>query len=467
MIRLKAALWPLLILTMLSPLQAVDFSGKLNLFSSLYLLGENEGGFLRHRAGEFATRRLEAMLGIGSRISPKLSWHLRLDVFAGTATRIDGGLFSESTPLAAPRGAESLDFALYEAFFKAEDFLVSRLDLTVGKQRIFWGTADKIGVLDNLNPLDLAQFFTFSPEHFFARRPQTALNFEYYFSGRSKLQLVLLAQKQLSPLPAGFNAMVLDLSPGFRNLRVFKNWAGESLSTLNWGLRLTGVLFNLDWGLSWYRGNHQLAYPVKLKPLTGEMVFLYSGQQVLGLDLAGDVSGIGFWAEAGLFLPQAVEAAISYAILLEGRPVEVDLRGDLFRPAYLKWVLGADYHFPAGFYFNLQYLRGFFDEAGFSDFARENLGRDRGVFFGDLSDYLLVSLEKKFFSEKLKARLAAIGEFQPSGTCVLLPEVEFRPRDNFSLQAGLFAPLGSKSEASRFRAMKNNSMAYLMFKLDF
>jgi len=52
---------------------------------------------------------------------------------------------------------------------------------------------------------------------------------------------------------------------------------------------------------------------------------------------------------------------------------------------YFKFVLGADYTFKNGMYFNIQYVRGFLHERGDS-----------------LKDYFIARVEKKFFNDELK-----------------------------------------------------------------
>ena len=402
---------------------AVDISGRFNLFGSVYLSELPSSPSPLHLAGEFALKRIESHFRFASRIGDKLSWFLRLDLSASAGRLNSTGLFNESTPLATPSGTERVDIGIFEAYAKVSDFLVDNLDFTVGKQRISWGTADKIGIIDNLNPLDMAQFFTFSPEHFFERRPQNALNFEYYFRNREKLQLVLLLQKQIAPLPYGFNGLMQMINPGFDSVNVGYAWKGDRIATMNWAARFSTALLDMDWGVSIYRGNLQTAYPISISPQLREAHFIYPEVTVLGLDLAGELAGIGFWAEAGLFLPDSCDAQLQ--TLPQNDPGSQPLlyQGDLLRPAYAKWVLGADYHFGNGLYANLQYLHGFFDEAGYSDFSKQMFQVKKGFFFGDISDYLFFRIEKNLFSEKLKLKLSNIVDLMTGGAWTILPEM--------------------------------------------
>jgi hypothetical protein len=64
-----------------------------------------------------------------------------------------------------------------EAYVQLYGFLTKNLDLTIGRQRIVWGTADKLNPTDNLNPLDLEDILDFG-----RRRGSDAINLNYYFN---------------------------------------------------------------------------------------------------------------------------------------------------------------------------------------------------------------------------------------------------------------------------------------------
>ncbi|MEO0206913.1 MAG: hypothetical protein ABIL22_09610, partial [candidate division WOR-3 bacterium] len=48
-----------------------------------------------------------------------------------------------------------------EAYIDILKFPLENIDLRIGRQRIAWGTADKINPTDNLNPLDLEDIWDF------------------------------------------------------------------------------------------------------------------------------------------------------------------------------------------------------------------------------------------------------------------------------------------------------------------
>ncbi len=64
-----------------------------------------------------------------------------------------------------------------EAYVELYGFLSKNLDVKIGKQRIAWGTADKLNPTDNLNPYDLEDVLDFG-----RHRGSFALNLNYYLS---------------------------------------------------------------------------------------------------------------------------------------------------------------------------------------------------------------------------------------------------------------------------------------------
>ncbi len=213
-----------------------EISGRFRLFSSLYAADNPDGLFFTHEAGQFAFRRAEVRLKIAGSVNDRVSYGIRFDAFSYPGDLLDSGQFPESAFLGSPTSSEHFELALYEGWVKVGDFLLSGLDLTAGKQRISWGTADKVGVVDNLNPIDFANFLSFDPDYFFERRPQTGINLEYYPGGAWKIQLVGLLQHQVSPLPFGYAGLADKFFP-MDSVAVEKGWDDTMLKTA-WGIRV-------------------------------------------------------------------------------------------------------------------------------------------------------------------------------------------------------------------------------------
>ncbi len=456
-----------------------EISGRVKFFSSLFTTENQHGEFFTHEAWEFATKRIEFRLKVDGELSDKVSFSARLDAFS-SPDAIFGSYsyaqqFPESGPLGSPEMAEPYEMNLYEGYIKIRDFLISDLDFTVGKQRISWGTADKVNVVDNLNPIDFANFLTFDPDYFAERRPQTGLNFEYYAGAQSKIQVVWLLSRQYSPLPYGFGNMLTGTTH-FPYVLVPEH-EEKLLKNTNFGLHFSTVLLNTDLALSWYHGNFHLPVlyqigttitnpginpmPMEDVPIYyTEMRFTYPNLDVLGLSFSGEVASVGFWGEIAYYIPENIQGNFSLGM----GPI---FAFDLFEKGYIKYVLGFDYTLGIGngLYINAQFLHGFFDERDYSEDAEKFLGFRKGEFFGELENYLLARAEYKIASETVNFSLGTLVEFGDKTSYAIIPGLEFRIKDALTLQAGMFLVSGDRE--TKFGSFKDDKLAFVSFKLDF
>ena len=147
----------------------------------------------------------------------------------------------------------------------------------------------------------------------------------------------------------------------------------------------------------------------------------YPRLHVASLDLAGELFGLGVWAEAAGFFP-AGAALVTDATGAGGARSEEPLE------PYWKAVIGLDYTFPGGPYLNLQAAHGLFAEN-----RREAL-----------NDYLLLALEWKVLRDRLKlGPLGVVLELDDlerpgeSWAIALSPELSLHPADGVELALGL------------------------------
>lgn len=473
-------LWTRIFAWMLAPVAAgvsapgaeTPFSGMVKLFSSVYVEDNLSGEYFSHRAGEFGLRRVEVRFSLAGDVAEGVSYALRLDGFAAAgAMSLSGnaGLFPEAESSAAPLRSEPFDLLLTEASVKVSGFIHKNLDLTVGKQRVFWGTADGMNVVDNLNPVDLANFFTFDPDYFAQRRPQTAVNLEYHLGPASRLQLVWLLEQQVSPLPRGFGALLAGGAGAAAEVHVAS--PEPLLGRTNLGLRLATVLGKTDVGLTYYRGSFHL--PV----LTGwslsadglDLRYDYPRQQVFGVDLAGEALGLGLWAEAAYIVPENIRGSASMPLPVDGGLVDFVSTFRIFERGWMRWVLGAEatLSWGSGLHLNVQYLRGFFDESAYSTLAGRAFQRGKGMFFGELGDYLLGRAEYKLLRGDLRLEANVLLEMQGDAAAwVFMPGMEYRASDAFSLRAGTFWTTGGEG-GTKFGGFKRDKLVYLAFKAMF
>jgi hypothetical protein len=289
-----------------------------------------------------------------------------------------------------------------EANIQIYGFITKNLDLKIGRQRIVWGTADKINPTDNLNPYDLEDVLDFG-----RHRGSDAINATYYFNGDFSVQVVYIPFFQPANMPAGIFADALnpsmDLPPGM-TLKGLSDTLQMPVYTIKEsstaGLKFKGYVKGVDFSLSYVRGYDGL--PVNTKniflpvdtlggvKISSQLAFMR--MHIVGADFATSIGGIGFWSEAALFIPDnKVVTTSDLSALYPQSPVPVITDTTIIDKPYIRFILGADYNFSDGSYFNLQYLHGFIHERG---------GQS-------LDDYFFMRYEKKFYNDKLK--IAPIG----------------------------------------------------------
>lgn len=235
-------------------------------------------------------------------------------------------------------------------------------------------------------------------------------------------------------------------------------------STLAGG-KFKGMVKGVDFSLSYVWGRDGLPFAtrntfVPVDALGGINInsqLSFARTHIIGADLATSIAGIGFWAEAALFIPEKdVIMTNDFSAFYPMSPVPVtkdSLLLDSSKP-YIKFVVGGDYNFADGSYINLQLMHGFIHERG-----NENL-----------NDYFFLRYEKKFFNDKLK--IAPVGggfivtnwnKIKDNYAIVYMPEISYKATDNaeITLSTVFFDGKGD----NLFANLKNYNM--LMFKLKY
>ena len=323
-----------------------------------------------------------------------------------------------------------------EAYIDVYDFLIPNLDIRIGRQRIAWGTGDGLNPTDNLNPDDLEDIFDFG-----RHVGSNAVSLQYYLHDLT-LQLVYIPVFTPAILPFGDWADAFRTTlpvPGEVRIRSYQDTVrlpqNRLTHTSSFAVKISGMLLGYDWSISYYQGRDDLPLltSVALMPtdnvgefdLQAELTF--PRFRVLGADFAGEIRGVGLWAEAALFFPEKVYRQLRIVGLPPGvgRKTELAL-GD--RP-YLKFVIGGDYTFRNGWYVNAQYLHGFLHERG-----RE-----------ELVDYFLLRLEKRTLNDALKIVPLGIALAIPDWNNVRQnygiaggPQIAYQPVDALEISLGAF-----------------------------
>jgi len=354
-----------------------------------------------------------------------------------------------------------------EAYIQLYGFLTKNLDVTIGRQRIVWGTADKLNPTDNLNPFDLEDILDFG-----RHRGSDAMNLNYYLSNDFSLQGVFIPFFQPANMPVGIFANALSPNMELPQGMILKNVSdtiltpkynlGES-STL--GLKFKGFIKGVDFSLSYVWGRDGLPFATRntfipVDALGGTNInsqLSFARTHIIGADLSTSIGGIGFWAEAAAFISEKnviMSNDLSAFYPMSPVPVIQDSLILAKSKPYIKFVVGGDYNFADGSYLNIQYMHGFIHERG-----NENL-----------NDYFFLRYDKKFFNEKLK--VAPIGggfivtdwnNLKDNYALVYMPEVSYKATINseITLSTVIFDGKGD----NLFANLKDYNM--LMFKMKY
>ena len=368
---------------------------------------------------------------------------------------------SSTAGLFSTGGTAPVSLDLREAYFELNGFIFGGVDLKVGRQRIAWGTADKLNVTDNVNPLDLSD-----PWDFGRHLGSDGVQLNVYAGG---LQVTALAVGQFAPavLPAGQWASALMPSalqapPGLTLGTVSSTVTLSGLSladSVTAGLKVKGNLLGVDLSASYLYGRQSLPVldrivitPATLPAVNVATDLVYPREHVFGADLAGSVLGIGVWAEAAVFLPSEVTLATD-TTAVGGGVVESTA---LAATPYVKYVVGADYTFPADVYLNGQFVHGLFQEAG----------------NGNLHDYFSLGLEWHLFDGKVTLaplnivlEVANWSDIPGSYAFLGAPSVSIHPMDNAELVLGFHWIQAAGSTA--FSAMSGQNEVYAHARYSF
>ena len=320
------------------------------------------------------------------------------------------------------------NITLWEAYVRLSGVLHKSLDLTVGKQRTAWGTADGLNPTDRFDGRDISD-----PVDFTARVPTWGIRGEYYLTDRWWIDAAWTPTAHGPILPKGFDGLfgtggLEGLAGSVTEVDQRFEPPGGRLSDGQFGARVRGVAWGLDVSASYFDGFDGL--PV-IRGIVledsgssgGTAALVFSGLprfRVLGGDLAGERFGIGFWAEGAVVFPERVEVS---PVGVAGTTASIVTLDD--RP-YATWTAGADHTFSKGVYLNLQWAHGLFFERN-SD---------------ELHDYLMMRLDRSFLRDKVTVALEGAAEFaqwtspRESFGYAVFPKVDYRPGDGVTLSLG-------------------------------
>ncbi len=336
-----------------------------------------------------------------------------------------------------------------QVYVEFYSFLLENLDIKLGKQILNWGTADELNVINNVNPYDLEDPFSFNN-----KLPVPLLVGEYYFPYDISLTgvieplfvpSVLSADKWLTafipsiPIPSW-----LHINQTTVNL----NEPAQSMpDNLSYGFRIAKkALLNYDVSLSYYNGWYSLPELTSANITAASNGIIANANldfprlSIIGGDFAGSIGDHGIWGEVALNIPRQPVRFSSYVMNKPYTAVSYDIATSPF----IKYVLGTDYSFNDGTYMNLQFLHGQFYEIG-----------------SQLQNYITLMSNKSFLYDKLKAQIAIMFEIAPHNLTgsMFYPELDWMPYDNITMSLGSYLFAGDSGTV--FGSIINNSEVFL------
>ncbi len=346
--------------------------------------------------------------------------------------------------LSSKEKVEPINIDVREAYVDVKGFIYDNLDLRIGRQRIAWGTADKLNPTDNLNPDDLEDIWDFG-----RHLGSNAIKLSYYLNDFS-FTGVFIPTFTPAVLPKGdwvsvfageFVNFNFPYPVNIDNLESIRlEYPKQSIKDgSKFGFKISKKdIFGFDVSLSYVVGRDDIPvlhevrgtlvspYFISIAIIVDSAVLSFPKMRVFGFDFTGDIGGIGVWGEAGVFYPSdEVNAKIRYKVLTDfptPDTIETTIKV-IERKSYTKFVLGADYTFSNGLYVNVQYLHGFLHE-------RRN----------DLRNYVVFNFEKKYVNDKLKVNFLSGGfdfkQLKEISGWVYNPQITYAPIDNFEIAIG-------------------------------
>jgi len=169
----------------------IFFGGTAKLFTAVFTADDPSAlSVPPHKAGDFSITRGELRLKLDGYASDNVSFKTQV-YFISTADPTYESLAETESGKGFSSNMHDVDTYFKEANFKLMDFLAPGLDLTIGRQRVRWGTSDEYNVIDNLNPVDFANLFLFDPDYFVEHLPMDGCSAEYLFPFDFELKLTL------------------------------------------------------------------------------------------------------------------------------------------------------------------------------------------------------------------------------------------------------------------------------------
>jgi len=423
----------------------ITWNGYLQTDNRVHLLGENDFSWHEYR------------LNLRAELAPFDKTHFYSEIWVRALGFPE---VQNSADLGDKNILRPLNLDLREAYIDIYGFVLSNLDIRLGRQRIAWGTGDKINPTDNLNPYDLEDIWDFG-RHLGSDGMLASL-----YLGDYTVTTAILPLFTPAVLPTGDWASIMSQPVDLPGLTV-QNVTDSIImpensfrETFKGGLKVKKQFFGYDMSLSYVYGLDDLPTASKVVIVPTENIgevdifteLFYPKMHIAGFDITGAIDEVGIWGEAAMFIPEEVILLTDMSALGMGIQESIAIEN---KP-YVKFLIGTDYTFRNGIYVNVQYLHGFVHERG-----SENL-----------EDYLLFGSEWILLNNKIKIMPVAgaitvkdFSNIRDNFAVVYAPEISYRPNDNAELSVGMRLIEGSDN--TTFGQLKDNDEIYFKVKYSF
>ena len=393
---------------------------------------EGDGRFLLGNGNDWVWSEHRLSLRLDQRFSDRSRFHTTLWARSIGIPEVTQMSHLYNKGISDPFQAE-----LREMWVELRDFPAKGFDVIIGRQHVGWGTADGIGPTDLLNAPDMEDLLDFG-----RKRGADGVSLTWYPWQDFSLQAVFLPRFRTAMLPVGVFSDILTpplelpmgLLPGNLTDTVVMPLPGLGPQAAA-GLRAKGFLKGVDFSFSYqlvrdglpYASMNTLAPGQEPGYLDIHSHLRFARYHVAGFDMATSLAGVGVWGEAALHFPDkdlVMQTDITPLFPGATDPIIMDsILVDKTEP-YLKWLVGADYHFANGSYLNIQFLKGFIHEHG-----RQNL-----------DNYFFIRYELPLFQDRITVvpvnGAFIISDFQQiedNHAIIYMPEVAWQPNLNTTL----------------------------------
>jgi hypothetical protein len=339
---------------------------------------------------------------------------------------------------------QPVEFRANEAYVKFFGLFCPGLDVTVGRQIVAWGTADKFNQVSFVNPYNFFDMLDFGK-----RLGANAVRAGYTAGGfgvdvvyvpvfTPSLMTGLIDVDAMAKAKMSSGASTLTGMPvSSMTYDSVIGAPGATAENSGYAVRAGGNIFGLDMHASYYYGYYNspvnvagtsvLVAPVMTPvphlelSVDGLLIEKYVKVNAAGYDIAGSFAGIGVWGEGAMIIPdkRLVQETTVTTPLISTASDNVLLD----KKAYFKYTIGCDYTFGDSTYANLQLMHGFFTELG-----------------SDMSNLVMARIEKGFVDDKVKVKLEGGLELVFDGNknvtpgALLMPGVTYSPSDATELE---------------------------------